>query len=116
MNKVKRAGLMLGIILGLAPAVIVMVPSGCTTSQQAATYKTISGLETTTDNAMKAYFDLVVAGKVSTNTVPTISADYNTFQLAARAAIALAGSSNAPAPQAVVDASAKVVADIGQAK
>lgn len=90
---------------------------GCSTSQRRATYNSLASVGYTTDAAVKGYLDLVIHGQISTNSVPTVARDYQTFQVAFNAAVALAQfNTNAVAPPDVLRLSATVISDINIAK
>jgi hypothetical protein len=95
---------------------LVVTTSGCKTTQAAA-YKTLAGVGAATDNAVKAYFDLVVAGTVKTNGVPKVATAYSQFQTVYGVAV-LAARSNPtnPVPAAVTLSAANVAATITAAK
>lgn len=50
---------------------------GCTTPQQTATYNSLYTIEQTADNSYKAYVDLIIQGKISTNSLPQVAHIYN---------------------------------------
>ena len=80
-------------------------------------YNTLASVEATTTGAYGGYLNLVVQGKLPTNSVPAISKDYNIFQATWTAAVMIAQwNTNAVAPQPVLDASAKVLTGINIAK
>lgn len=80
-------------------------------------YKTLYGVGHTTDAAVKTYFDLVVAGKVPTNSVPRISRAYGEFQTLYGVALTAAQfNPNAPADTNLVARSAALLADVAAAK
>ena len=99
----------------LAAIGLAIVLAGCATGR--AYYNTLSSLQITTTAAYNGYLDLVVKGAITTNAVPTVSKDYNLFQVVWSSAVAVAHfNTNAVAPSAVTDAAAKVVNDISAAK
>ena len=99
----------------LAAVLAVAFLIGCATS--AVAYKTLSALQVTTSAAYAGYLDLVVTGKLTTNSVPVVSRDYTLYLATWNAAVSIAAQgTNAPATQPVTDASAKVISDITQAK
>lgn len=100
----------------LAAAIAVAFIVGCAT-QSATLYKTLASVQVATSQAYNAYLDLVVQGKLATNSVPVVSRDYSAFQSVWNGAVAVASLGiQAPATQPVTDAAAKVVADIATAK
>lgn len=89
---------------------------GCAT-QSRTLYNTLASVQATTSGAYSGYLDLVVQGKLTTNSVPVVSRDYTLFQGAWSSAVTMAaGGVTNPAPQNVTEASAKVLADITVAK
>jgi hypothetical protein len=103
-------------ILGLL-AIIAFSAMTCKPSQQTVTYNTLSSIQVSTAGAYSAYLDLVITGKLATNSVPVVSRDYTLFQTAWNAAVSVASMGlETPATQPVTDAAIKVVADITVAK
>jgi hypothetical protein len=97
--------------------IVVALAWGCSTSQRRATYNSLATVGHTTDAAVKSYLDLVIQGQVSTNSVPTVAKNYQTFQAAFNAAVALAQfNTNAVAPPNVVALSGVVINSINTAK
>ena len=97
-------------------AVVALICVACA-SQSRVLYNTLSTLQIGTTGAYNTYLSLVVQGQVPTNGVPAISADYNLFQVVWAGAVTVAsGNTNSTAPQTVLDASAKVLAEIAVAK
>jgi len=91
--------------------------SACSTSARRLTYNTLASVGLTTKAAFDGYLDLVVAEKVSTNSVPKVAKAYDTFQGVYSVAIAAAQlGSNAVATASVIDSSAKVLETIKEAK
>jgi len=91
--------------------------STCNQSQQRITFNTISSMESGVDSAYKAYLDLVVTGKVSTNAVPSISQKYDLFQTAVRTSITVSTlSSNSPPSGALTAQAADILTSISAAK
>lgn len=89
---------------------------GCA-SQSRVVYNTLASVQAATTGAYDGYLSLVVSGKLTTNAVPAISRDYNTFQTVWSAAVMLAQfNTNTVAPQNVTDASTKVLSGIVTAK
>lgn len=94
-----------------------VVTTGCNTTQQKQTVNTLFTLGKTVNMTYAGYMDLVVAGRVSTNSVPKVAKAYNTFQDAFNAAVTVvAGNTNAVPPQSVYDAQAALVQAIASAK
>jgi len=89
----------------------------CAPSAQKVVYNTLASVQVATSGAYSAYLDLVVTGKLSTNSVPLVSKDYTVYQQVWQVAVTTAALGvQAPATQPVTDAAAKVVADITIAK
>ena len=100
--------------LAVICAVVFLI--GCTTASRTI-YNTLASVQVTTSGAYSAYLDLVVQGKVSTNSVPLVSKDYTIYQNVWNAAVSVAELGvQAPATAPVSDAAAKVLADITVAK
>ena len=103
-------------IKSFSAVVAVALLIGCA-SQNATAYKTLSSIQVTTSGAYNAYLDLVVQGKVPTNSVPAVSRDYTLYQSVWNSAVAVAAAGvSAPATAPVIDAANKVVSDITIAK
>lgn len=86
-------------------------------SQSRKLYQSLATVEVVTTGAFASYLDLVVTGKVRTNDVPVVSADYNTFKQVWSAAVVVAQwDTNSVAPANVTSASTKVLTDINNAK
>lgn len=108
MNKIKTSIALLATIILVA---------GCALTSKRITYNTLSSVQEVTTGAYNSYLDLVVKGTITTNMVPTVSKDYNMFQIVWSAAVAVAQfNTNAIATSTVTDASAKVINDISTAK
>lgn len=96
----------------LAAVLTVAFVVGCV-SQSRTAYNTLASIQAVTTGAYGDYLNLVVKGKLPTNSVPTISKDYNTFQATWTAACMIAQwNTNSVAPQQVLDASANVITEI----
>lgn len=101
----------------LLPLVSLVLLIGCTTSQIELAYKTLYSTEHTVISAYDGYLDTVVKGQTSTNSVPTISKAYNTFQASYIIALDAAQyNTNALAPSALVQEANDVVGLIITAK
>lgn len=88
-----------------------------TCSQNRGAYTSLAAVEASTMKAYTSYLQLVVAGQVTTNSVPVVSRDFNLFQAVMSATVAVAAQgTNSPTTQPVSDAAAKVLLDINQAK
>lgn len=107
------------VALGLALVTTSLTYSGCNTTptQQTVTVNTLLGLGQSVNAAFAAYSDLLIAGKVSTNSLPQISAAYADFQLAFASAVRIAQSNtNAPPPPELAAAGAKLITTLNQQK
>lgn len=85
----------------LAVALLTAVPitqSGCSTTAQQAEYRTLKAVALTVDDALKAYADAVVAGKVDAATQAKATDAKARYADAFTAAVAAAKSSTSPAP------------------
>lgn len=103
-------------VKSLAAVFAVAFLIGCA-SQQRVTYNTLASVQVATTGAYSSYLDLVIQGKVTTNSVPTVSKDYDIFQTVWNGAVVVARwATNSPASQQVLDAAAVVVTDINKAK
>lgn len=103
-------------IKSLAAIVALAIVVGCA-SQSKTVYNTLASVQVTTSGAYNAYLDLVVQGKVPTNSVPVVSRDYTIFQGVWNGAVQVASLGvQAPATAPVSAASAAVLADITAAK
>lgn len=80
---------MLATSLAIATPVLI-VETGCTTSQKTLVYNTLAAVELTVDTAMKAYADRVVAGKVDAATQVKVRDAYSRYQASFGAAVAAA--------------------------
>lgn len=98
----------------VALLVVTWLPSGCVT---APAYKSLYVVGHATDGAVRAYFDGVAAGKLSTNHVPRVSRLYNRFQAAySRALEAAERNPQAPAEAEVQRLGADVAAAVDTAR
>lgn len=103
--------------LAIIPALVLLVCAiGCASNNRKL-YQSLATVEVVTTGAFASYLDLVVTGKVATNAVPVVSADYNAFKQVWSAAVVIAQwNTNSVAPANVTAASAKVLTDINNAK
>lgn len=107
-------------IQALVLACVLIVPaavitSSCSTTQQERTYKTIYSVQATTVAAYDAYVSQVIAGKVATNGLPSVSRAFNKFQASTLVALDLAQhDTNAPAPINITTLSADLLNLISQ--
>jgi hypothetical protein len=90
---------------------------GCATPASRTTFNSLASVQSITSGAWNAYLDLVIQGKLATNSVPIVSRDYSNFQNIWVAAVTVAelgvqGIATAP----VTNASAVVLFDIATAK
>lgn len=60
--------------------------TGCNTTQQTTGFNALQTIESSADAGYSAYLKLVVAGSISTNSVPDISHAYNDLHAAINAA------------------------------
>lgn len=96
---------------------VALVHSGCTTPASTTTYTTLAVTGNLVNTAYTAYLDLVIKGKVATNSVPVISAGYNDFQQVYGAALSIAQfNPNAVAPSNVVATANSLVSKINLAQ
>ena len=85
-----------------------------TVQQQAV--KTLYSVHKTVDAALDAYLDLVIAGKLPTNSVPRVTAAYGEFQTAYNANLVFVSmNTNSAAPTLVLDSAAKTIEVIKKA-
>ena len=99
-----------------AALIAVALLIGCA-SQSRSTYSTLASVQAVTQGAYSGYLDLVVRGAIPTNSVPKVSASYDLFLSMWTASVQMAQwNTNAEPPQAVLDASLKVITDINQSK
>lgn len=105
-------------LVSLAGSLFLCGPTGCgTLTPQQKTYATLATTGTLANSAFSAYMDLVVKGKVATNSVPAISAAYNSFQVVYGGALAVAQyNPNAVAPSNVVAQANSLVGQINLAE
>lgn len=74
---------------------------------QRTTYNTIWSLAAGVDAGYRAYWDLVIADKLTTNSVPKVSAAYDSFQGSLKIALVLVeGNTNALPTQSLADSAA----------
>ena len=96
--------------------ILALVLLGCA-SQSKLLYNTLASVESVTTGAFNGYLNLSVTGKIPTNSVPTISRDYNNFQALWATAVAVAQfQTNTIAPGPVVTASSNLLYEINVAK
>jgi len=114
MRKAFYALLVVCAILSL-PAVSTL--TGCVRTEQRKAVNTIASVGYTVDAALKGYMDLVVAGKVPTNSVPNVTKSYGLFQVAYNTALTLAVmNTNAPVSVDLNNAASQTLLTIKAAK
>lgn len=106
---IKRNWPSLLLALGLLVVFIGLV-IGCQSPTANTQFKTISAAETSVNAAYSAYVDLVVTGKIPTNSVPQVASAFNSFQSAAHVAIVNHGLNltNAP-PEGLANLAANII-------
>ena len=101
----------------ISVALALAVLLGCNTAQRRLAYNSISSVGHGVDLSMKAYMDLVVADKVSRQSLPEVARAYNDFQAAFSLAVQAAQfASNAPASSDLVKSAASFTALINASK
>jgi hypothetical protein len=117
--------LLLTVLIALStlsvPTALMVAPTvltGCTSTGQKKAVNTLFSLGQTVDTSYQSYMDLVVAEKVSTNSLPIVAQAYLQFQNAFNLATVMVGSNtNATTiPADVLNAAAGVNAAIAKAK
>ena len=97
--------------------VIALFIGACATSPQKAAYNTLYTLEHSTTAAYDTFIYGVVRGHFKTNDVPTVSKNYDQFQIGMRGAVELAQFDWAAiAPSNVVHLGTVVIRSITEAK
>lgn len=91
--------------------IVLMLMVACATNK---TFTTLSATEQAVTIGYSAYLDLVVAGKVPTNNVPTIARAYDDFQAAMKAAVLFSQTTNAPVTQTVIEAATTILRNIAK--
>jgi hypothetical protein len=107
----------LGSLIGaLYVGTVVLTPTlltSCTTTQKTVAYNTLNAIATTVDASLKAYADLVVAGKVDQATQIKVADAKAKYEVAFAAAVAAArGNLQNPTPadvQALADSLTAIV-------
>ena len=109
--------LFLALVLVCAPLAFTgSTGCGCTTSQQAAAYKTLNIVATSVDAGMKAFADAVVANKVGAATQEKVRTAHGRYQKALGAAVVAAHfDTSAPAPEDVKKLASELLALITEA-
>jgi len=101
----------------LIPVVALILLVGCSLTTKRITYNTLASTQISTTAAYDGYLDLVVKGKMKTNSVPEVARKYNMFQVVWNAAVVVAQwNTNSVAPPAVNNASTAVFTAIMEAK
>lgn len=110
MKKINRLiALSLLILAGLC-APVVILETGCNTTQQTIAYKTLYSLEQATTAAFDAYAGQVIKGTIPTNSLPQVSAKYNQFQAGMTLAVTLArNNTNALASASLAQESSELI-------
>jgi hypothetical protein len=99
----------------LAGILFLAVIIGCATSSTA--YKTLATVENLTVLTYTEYLQGVVAGTFPTNSVPSITRDFNLFQSSMQETVAIASQGSAsPSTQPINVASTALIAKINAAK
>lgn len=95
--------LILSALLCWAPIVFIAgCNGGCTTSQKAVAYKTLAAVQQTVDSALKAYSEVLVAGKVDQATQIKVADAKAKYEVAFKAAVETArGNLESPTPEQV---------------
>lgn len=95
--------LILSALLCWAPIVFIAGCSGgCTTSQKAVAYKTLAAVQQTVDSDLKAYSEVLVAGKVDQATQIKVADAKAKYEVAFKAAVdAARGNLESPTPEQV---------------
>lgn len=108
----------LGFCMFLAGAAFLpLALTSCTQPAARIEYNTLWSTWQTTDNAVKAYLDQVVAGRVPTNGVPKVQHAYTDFQAGFLLAVSAASfNTNAAPPASLIESSVNVLTTIFQAK
>lgn len=88
----------MAILIALLPVTVGIVTGCRTPSQQRKTFNTMWSLATAVDTSYKSYLDLVIAGKVPTNSVPRVSQAYANFQTDFNTALVLVSFNTNAAP------------------
>ncbi len=95
-------------LCGALLATPVVVVTSCTPLQERVTYNTLATVGDGVDTAMKAYTDLLVAGKVDVSTLKGVAEKYTKFQTMYKAAVIVAqGNPKSTAPPNVTEAAAE---------
>lgn len=85
MKKIKT--LFLSALILCLPLSFALVQTGCTTTQQTITYNTLHATAVTVDNAYSAFWDMVVAGKVTKSGQQKVQDARAKYQLAFEKAV-----------------------------
>jgi len=102
--------ILLAILLITSPVTVPVLMTGCSTSQQAAGYKTLAVTQASVQTARAAFLEAAVAGKVPVETAVKARAASKAFNAAFNAAAITTKTTNAPTPQNVADAAAAFLA------
>lgn len=93
--------LILAILLITSPVTVPVLLTGCTTSQQTVSYKTLASTQAAVDTARVAFLEAAQDGKVSIEDAVKARAASKAFRDAFNAAVNAAKTSNAPTPENV---------------
>ena len=107
MNRLAKGALIVLLGFWTGWSLLLVLPMGCTTTQQQVEYRTLKAVALTVDAALRAYSDAVVAGKVDLETQHKVIDAKARYADAMTAAVAAAKASTEPAPmnvQALADA------------
>lgn len=114
----KLNSILAALVLALAITTPVVITSGCKTpTQQKFAVNTITTTHEAVDFLLDGYLDLVLANKLSTNSVPTVLRSYGLYQTAYNSALVIVlGNTNASSPAALSDAAASFTTTVTAAK
>ncbi len=101
---------MAALIFWIGWSVILILPTGCTATQQQVQYRSLKAVALTVDSALKAYADAVVAGKVDLDTQHKVIDLKARYADAMTAAVAAAKSSTEASSIAVQQLADSLVA------
>lgn len=82
--------LLLAVLLVCLPLSVAVTQTGCVTTPRTVAYNTLKATAVTVDNAYMAFWDLVVAGKVPTDTQAKVQSLRAKYQAAFASAVVLA--------------------------
>lgn len=106
------AAALLSVAVLIQPAVF----SGCST-QSRQVFTTIHSVATAIDIAEREYLDLILAGRISTNSFQVVQAGYGDFQGVLKIVLSASqGNTNAQPPSALTVAGAGFLSEVAKAK